>query len=282
MQASYAPTTAFTEAEEGGYTNDPLDSGNWSSGQTGIGTLIGSNMGCGAPATIAYMAKAQPGFLVTAAWMRALPRAVYDGMARTEYWVPLQGDRLPAGLDLACFDFGWNTGIGSAAKRLQWLIGAVQDGQIGPRTLGLVASCSLAPIARALSQASAETLQRRLGVPVDGDVGPVTLVALAAAPDAVIRPVVLLLGLGEVQTAYYRSLSNFPIYGTGWLARTGRRVAVGLQLAAGAATGAKALRLATDRTPRVPDEPTHIRWRPFARGLRIAAQAARPAPTRAA
>jgi len=281
MQASYAPTTAFTRAEEGGYTNDPRDSGNWSSGQTGIGTLIGSNMGCGAPATIAYMAKVQPGVVVTAAWMRALPASVYDGMARAGYWAPLQGDRLSAGLDLACFDFGWNTGIGSAAKRLQWLIGAVQDGQIGPKTLGLAASCPLTPIARALSQASAETLQDRLGVPVDGDVGPVTLAALAAAPDPVIRPVVLLLGLGEAQAAYYRSLSNFPTYGAGWLARTARRVAAGLQLAAGVATGAKVLRLASDRTPRVPDEPAHIRWRPFEPGLRIAAQAARLAPTRA-
>lgn len=276
MQANYAPTTAFTKVEEGGYTNDSRDSGNWSSGLVGQGTLIGSNMGCGAPATIAYMAKVQPSFVVTAGWMRALPASVYDGMARGGYWAPLQADQLPAGLDLACFDFGWNTGIGSAARRLQWLIGAAQDGQLGPKSLAQLNACALAPIAQALSKASAAILQRQLGVTADGDVGPETLAALAAASDAAIRPVVLLLGLGEAQGAYYRSLYNFPTYGAGWLARTSRRVAAGMQLATGAAPALKAIRLVA-RAPRVPDEPDHIRWHPFAPGRPIAAQAARRA-----
>lgn len=274
MQVNYTPSTVFTIGEEGGYTADPRDSGNWSSGQTGIGTLIGSNMGCGAPATIAYMAQTQPGFTVTPAWMQALPRAVYDGMARGSYWAPLQGDQLPAGLDLACFDFGWNTGIGSAARRLQWLIGAEQDGQIGPQSLARLSACPLAPIAAALAASEARTLQAALGVTVDGEVGPQTLGALAAVPDAAIRPVVLLLGLGEAQTAYYRSLANFPIYGAGWLARTGRRIATGLQLAQGTRAGAKAIPL-TDRAPRVPDEPDGTRWHPFEPSLPIAIQAAR-------
>lgn len=274
MLANYAPTTAFTAAEEGPYTADPRDSGNWSSGQTGIGTLIGSNMGCGAPATIAYMARTQPGFAVTAAWMRTLPRSVYDGMARSKYWVPLQGDQLPAGLDLSLFDFGWNTGIGSAAKRLQWLVGATQDGQLGPKTLDLLVTCPLAPIARALATAEAIVLQQTLGVTADGSIGPQSLAALAAAPDATVRPIVLLLGLSEAQAAYYRSIYNFSTYGAGWLARTARRQAAGLQLITGTAPAAKAIRH-TSRATRVPDEPAHIRWQPFEPGQPIAAQAAR-------
>ncbi|HEX3984929.1 MAG TPA: putative peptidoglycan-binding domain-containing protein [Acidisoma sp.] len=276
MQANYASTTAFTREQEGGYTNDAHDSGNWSSGIAGQGALIGSNMGCGAPATIAYMAKVQPGFVVTADWMQALPPPVYDGMATSAYWNPLQcpDPRVLPGLDLALFDFGWNTGIGSSAKRLQWLIGAGQDGDIGNETLGIVQSCGLAPIARALSPADARTLQTQLGVTADGDVGDETLQALAAQPSA--RPVVLLLGLGEAQAAYYRSLSNFSTYGDGWLARTSARLAAGLSLAAGVAPAAKALRM-VGRAPSAIEPADAPAWRPFEPGRPIAAQAARPA-----
>lgn len=277
MQANYAPTTAFTKVEEGGYTADPRDSGNWSSGITGQGTLIGSNMGCGAPATIAYMARVQPGFVVTASWMQTLPQAVYDGMAETGYWTPLQGNQLPAGLDSACFDFGWNTGIGSAAKRLQWLVGTSQDGQIGPETLARIAACPLAPIAQALSQADAANLQRHLGVTPDGDIGPITLASLAAQPT--IRPVVLLLALGEAQTAYYRSLFNFSIYGGGWISRTQRRIAAGMTLATGtaAAAGAAGAFHPGVRAPAAIEPANATPWHPFEPGLRIAAQAARRA-----
>jgi lysozyme family protein len=271
---SYAAATSFTILQEGGYTDDPRDSGNWSSGIVGQGTLIGSNMGCGAPATIAYMAQMRPNFVVTASWMRALPRPVYDGMARESYWRPMQCDALASGVDLSAFDDSWNTGTGSAAKKLQWLVGVTQDGQIGPLTLGQVARCSLAPIARALSSHDAALLQAKLGVTADGIVGPMTLGALAAAPDATVRPMVLLLGLAEAQSAYYRTLYNFPIYGDGWLARTGRRLAAAISLATGQPLPAQAERDLAP-APRVPDMPAHIRWRPFEPGIPIADQAAR-------
>lgn len=272
MQANYAPITAFTKAEEGGYTADPRDSGNWSGGAVGKGTLIGSNMGCGAPATLAYLAATAPSTVLTAALMRNLPVSIYDGMAQSGYWTPLQGNALPAGLDLACFDFGWNTGIGSAAKRLQWLIGVGQDGDIGPETLDAIQSCALAPIAKALSQSDAKILQAKLGVTADGDVGPQTLGAIAAQP--AMRSVVLLLGLGEAQAAYYRSLGNFSTYGAGWLARTGRRVAAGMALATGTAPAAKAIRL-TGPAPRAIEPADAPAWRPFQPGQSIADQAAR-------
>jgi len=229
--SSYAATKAFTISQEGGYTDDPRDSGNWSSGETGVGTLIGSNYGCGAPATIAYMAKTQPGFVVTAAWMAALPVAVYDGMVQTGYWNPLQCDSLPAGIDLSLFDDGWNTGIGSATKKLQGLLGTTQDGEIGPVTLGLINTVALAPIAKALNSTDAMTMQTLLSVDPDGDVGPITLAAVAAQ-ESTIRVPLLILRLSELQVAYYESLSNFATYGQGWLNRTAARAEAALTLAA--------------------------------------------------
>jgi lysozyme family protein len=228
-ESSYAATKAFTISQEGGYSSVREDTGNWSSGEVGVGTLIGSNFGCGALATIAWMAETQPGFVVTSAWMKALPVTVYDGMAQAKYWTPLQCDALPAGLDLMCFDFGWNTGIGSSALRLQSLLGATQDGAIGPITLDLVNTVELAPIAKALTSADAITLQTLLSVDPDGDVGPLTLAAFAAQPT--VRVPLLILRLGEIQAAYYRTLSTFSVDGDGWLNRNSARVTSALALA---------------------------------------------------
>ena len=58
---------------------------------------------------------------------------------KKNYWDRVKGDELPWGLDLCVFDFGVNAGTGRAAKYLQGLVGATQDGAIGPGTLGKVA-----------------------------------------------------------------------------------------------------------------------------------------------
>jgi lysozyme family protein len=68
---------------------------------------------------------------------------------------------------------------------------------------------------------SARLLQRALGFTgeeVDGSIGPETLVA-ADRFDAR----TLVSNLADRQTAYYRSLANFPIFGRGWLRRTNAR-----------------------------------------------------------
>jgi lysozyme family protein len=57
---------------------------------------------------------------------------------RKNYWDRVKGDRLPNGLDLCVFDFGVNAGTGRGAKFLQAIVGAGQDGAIGPGTLGKV------------------------------------------------------------------------------------------------------------------------------------------------
>ena len=48
-------------------------------------------------------------------------------------------DKLPEGLNWAVLDWGVNSGTGRAAKALQQLVGAKQDGAIGPKTLAAVA-----------------------------------------------------------------------------------------------------------------------------------------------
>lgn len=54
---------------------------------------------------------------------------------RTQYWDKVQGDDLPSGLDYAVFDFAVNSGPSRAAKFLQRIVGAEQDGVIGSQTI---------------------------------------------------------------------------------------------------------------------------------------------------
>jgi lysozyme family protein len=225
---NFTLVTAFAKSEAAGYTSDPQKSGNWSTGITGKGELIGSNLGCSAPATIAYMAETDPGVVVTADWMKTLPETVYNGMARTRYWEPLRCDDLPSGLDLMCFDFGWDTDVGTSARLLQKLLGVTEDGSIGPATLRSLATLELPPLARSLTASDMLLLQQRLGVVRDGWVGPITLAAVAAQPRQ--RAAVISLALGNAQNAYYRGLSNFGTNGAGWLARTSRRLQAALAI----------------------------------------------------
>lgn len=57
---------------------------------------------------------------------------------RKQYWVPVQGDRLPDGLDHVVFDYAVNSGPAQAIKTLQRVISVEADGVIGARTLSAI------------------------------------------------------------------------------------------------------------------------------------------------
>ena len=56
---------------------------------------------------------------------------------RNWFWRDVKGDELPAGIDLAVFDYAVNSGPARAIKSLQKALGTQQDGVIGPETLRL-------------------------------------------------------------------------------------------------------------------------------------------------
>ena len=70
-----------------------------------------------------------------------------------------------------------------------------------------------------------EQLQDALVVDVDGLLGPMTLAAAAKA-----NAHDLIADMGLIEQHYYRSLSRFPIFGKGWLARVDRRTVAALKL----------------------------------------------------
>lgn len=61
-------------------------------------------------------------------------QAIYE----RDYWDVVRGDDLPAGIDLAVFDFGVNSGPARSVRYLQKVLGVAQDGHIGPATLAAV------------------------------------------------------------------------------------------------------------------------------------------------
>jgi lysozyme family protein len=107
---------------EGGFVNDPMDSG----GMTNLGVTKA-------------VWEAYVGHPVSEADMRALTPATVAPMYKAKYWNACKCDDLPTGLDYAVFDFAINAGVGRSAKILQTAVDVKADGAIGAITLAKVA-----------------------------------------------------------------------------------------------------------------------------------------------
>ena len=102
---------------EGGYVNHPEDPG----GETNLGVTKRVYEEFGGTKD-----------------MKDLTVEDVEPIYKKNYWDRVKADQLPSGLDLCVFDFGVNAGTGRSAKFLQGMIGATQDGAIGPATLAKV------------------------------------------------------------------------------------------------------------------------------------------------
>lgn len=106
---------------EGGYVNHPSDPG----GATNKGITL---------ATFRRYIKPSG----TIADLKALTVEQAVVVYKRQYWDAVMADSLPAGVDYAVADFAVNSGPSRAAKYLQAVVGAVQDGKIGPDTIAAV------------------------------------------------------------------------------------------------------------------------------------------------
>lgn len=140
MSASSWPTCIrFTRKAEGGFGANPDDPGNWTGGAIGSGVCKGTKFG--------ISAAAYPGTDIA-----ALTEADASAIYRRDYWHPVHGDELPAGVDLMAFDFGVNAGPGRSVRLMQEAVGVTVDGMIGPETLGALKDASRAITAMAKAQ----------------------------------------------------------------------------------------------------------------------------------
>jgi lysozyme family protein len=89
----------FIFREEGGFTKDPHDPGNWTGGKVGKGVLKGTNFG--------IAASSHPSIGIA-----SLTKAEAAKLYRIEYWNPCNCDHLAAGVDLVVIDVAVNSGVG--------------------------------------------------------------------------------------------------------------------------------------------------------------------------
>lgn len=107
---------------EGGYSSDPDDRGNWTSGKIGQGILKGTKFGISA---MSYPNLDIKNLRVDQA------KEIY----LKDYWIVAGCDQVPQEVRFDLFDTAVNSGPRTAAKLLQSAIGVMADGQIGPKTL---------------------------------------------------------------------------------------------------------------------------------------------------
>ena len=118
MKQNFAKSLALVLKHEGGWSDHPADPG----GATMKGITL---------ATFRQWVKPN----ATKDDLRRITDAQVASIYRNQYWAAICGDDLPDGIDYAVFDYCVNSGPGRAAKHLQSVVGAKQDGKIGPDTL---------------------------------------------------------------------------------------------------------------------------------------------------
>lgn len=119
--AEFDKAAAIVLRQEGGFTLDPNDDGNWTGGKEGVGELKGTNFGISA-------AKYPNLDIKNLTKQQALD--IYE----RDYWREVRGDDLPYPVALVLFDIKVNGG--HPISWLQQALGVTADGKLGPQTLG--------------------------------------------------------------------------------------------------------------------------------------------------
>lgn len=132
---------------EGGYADHPDDPG----GATNMGITR---------QTLADWRNISPWTALPKSAVRALTRAEAALIYRTNYWDRCHAAQLPAGLDLALFDFAVNSGPDRAVRTLQAALDVTIDGQVGPLTLAACAARDVSGLINALCDRRLQFLKR--------------------------------------------------------------------------------------------------------------------------
>lgn len=142
MRGNWEQCFALMLKSEGGYSNDPHDPG----GMTNHGV------------THIDWAK-WIGHEPTEAEMRALTPDDVMPLYKAWYWDKVMGDNLPYGVDYAVFDFGVNSGVSRSVRCLQSIVGADEDGIMGPKTMTAVLQKDAAHLAKQVCEERLQFLQ---------------------------------------------------------------------------------------------------------------------------
>jgi lysozyme family protein len=137
--------------QEGGYADNPKDPG----GTTNLGITR---------KTLARWRNVSPWWDLPKAEVKALAVPEASRIYASSYWRRVAGEALPAGIDLALFDYAVNSGPERAIKALQASLKVKADGDIGPLTLealkARIAAAGAASVIAALCDGRLSFLQR--------------------------------------------------------------------------------------------------------------------------
>ena len=128
---------------EGGYSDDPKDPGNWTSGRVNVGGLKGTKYGIAANTY---------GDLD----IRNLTLADAKTIYYRDWWLKSGADQLNPAIVFQLWDFAVNAGMGTAIRALQRAVSAAEDGRIGPVTIALVQA---QPVADVLMRLASQRLR---------------------------------------------------------------------------------------------------------------------------
>ena len=115
--------------EEGGFSDNPNDPGNWTSGVCGRGICRGTRYG---------IAAADHPDLDIATLTLDKAKSIYQ----VNYWSLVRGDELPSSLALLVFDAAVNCGANRAIRWLQLAVQCPVDGILGDQTIAAVSAVS--------------------------------------------------------------------------------------------------------------------------------------------
>lgn len=120
--SNFPASLKLTLAYEGGYSNHPKD--------PGAATMRGI--------TQAVYDDDRSDRRLPKRDVRQITDAEVEAIYHRRYWDLVHGDELPTGVDYTVFDFAVNSGVRTAARKLQEIVGAVADGAIGAKTVDAV------------------------------------------------------------------------------------------------------------------------------------------------
>lgn len=125
--------TAFTRllGNEGGFTDNAKDPGNWTGAQIGVGALEGTMWGVTVSVARAAGYKGA---------MRDLPVSFAKALYKMKYWSPCGADQYDSAFAFQVFDAAVNHGPSTAVILLQRAVGVKADGVLGAQTMAAVRS----------------------------------------------------------------------------------------------------------------------------------------------